>query len=503
MCQSSDGKFVYLLVETYQVLPHRHTEEQLCKRVGFRRFIVHPRSEGKKHRTRLQEQGFYTVTSIMTLLHAPNSDNCPTRMYPTRIKFTASLKTAGKPATSNVSLLTTPVVGHSHMTGAVSASVAELPNLPLDRKRTVLLQRQSPIEVQRRCSTTTKSMVGIASVAEMVQSMGHQSRIPVNEGVRKYVTEMNKASAAAKRSANDMPRTNESSSLPKIPWPPTQTPYPSRQQSEVQSESRTPASNVAVAEPQIEGSTYYLSTLSEKPTTPSGMTSSSDMDSTRATMSMSVCLSDVESGRSEPVSFTEVEVLTQTPSEPKQEISKKQHKKRKEVHGGKRTILDQLPVAYKAVPMGTEALIGAILPAILPALATVPSMTRIDVISIQRSSKREEFKKKEPSGILVSTKNFVKSFKHIIHDNYNVGVSRRPSDEPESTPVESISGKPTVQTEMVRMRRDLRRLRHKVAQLEVENEYLSYAGPDLSYGSGSEHEISLCECSDAGSLDET
>jgi len=96
-----------------------------------------------------------------------------------------------------------------------------------------------------------------------------------------------------------------------------------------------------------------------------------------------------------------------------------------------------------------------------------------------------------------------KLFRIRIHDNYNVGVSRRPSDEPESTPVESISGKPTVQTEMVRMRRDLRRLRHKVAQLEVENEYLSYAGPDLSYGSGSEHEISLCECSDAGSLDET
>ena len=185
----------------------------------------------------------------------------------------------------------------------------------------------------------------------MVQSMGHTSRIPVNEEVRKYVSEMNKASAAAKRSANDMQRTNESSSLPKIPWPPTQTPYPSRQQSEVQSESRTPASNVAVAEPQIEGSTYYLSTLSEKPTTLSGMTSASEVYSTRATMSMSVSLSDVESRRTEAASFTEVEDLTQTPSEPKQEKSKKQNKTRKQVHGGKRTILDQLPVAYKSVPM--------------------------------------------------------------------------------------------------------------------------------------------------------
>ena len=71
------------------------------------------------------------------------------------------------------------------------------------------------------------------------------------------------------------------------------------------------------------------------------------------------------------------------------------------------------------------------------------------------------------------------------------------------TPVESISARPAVQTEMVRMRRDLRRLRHKVAQLQAENEYLSYAGPDLSYGSGSEHDISVCDCSDAGSLDET
>lgn len=373
MCRSGDGQFVYLLIEAYKVIAKSKSVEQLCKRVGFRRFIVHPRIEGKKHRSYPSEEGLYSLTSIMTLLYAPNSENCQT--YPTQIKFSASLKIAGKPAVSPVSLLTTPVAELPHMTHVVSD---ELPNVPIQSKCTMCnLLRERPFlpEMLMKPSATAKSMSDArqSKTSFTEPSMALPSKIPVYEDLRKYFKWVHKASIAKMAAQGQQPQ-KESSSLPKIRQdsPPqlseqnSQPQLPASRQLPAQPEPRTSATEnqvveepettasepaqaeqqaVASANDEIQQIVTAPQTVLEQRATARPLVAFTEVEPTRTTL----ILSEVDLKRPQ-VSFTEVQPLPQTPSDTKQN-KKKKHKKRKPNNEVKRTILDQLPVAFKAVPM--------------------------------------------------------------------------------------------------------------------------------------------------------
>ena len=121
-----EGEFVYLLVEVYEVTPYTTSVEQLCRRVGFRRIVVHPRTVGRHYEG---EPGVvYSLSSAMTLLHSPSSPNCHT--YPAQIKFVASLRTVDLPARCTVSVFKTPVSDLPHLPRPM-ISIKELPNGPL------------------------------------------------------------------------------------------------------------------------------------------------------------------------------------------------------------------------------------------------------------------------------------------------------------------------------------------------------------------------------------
>ena len=154
-----EGEFVYLLVEVYEVTPYTTSVEQLCRRVGFRRIVVHPRTEGRNYEG---EPGFvYSLSSAMTLLHSPSSPNCHT--YPAQIKFVASLRTVDLPARCTVSVFKTPVSDLPHLPRPM-ISIKELPNGPLLSRQDYphrelnapLLNRQDFVHRELNASLLTK-----------------------------------------------------------------------------------------------------------------------------------------------------------------------------------------------------------------------------------------------------------------------------------------------------------------------------------------------------------
>ena len=154
-----EGEFVYLLVEVYEVTPYTTSVEQLCRRVGFRRIVVHPRTEGRNYEG---EPGVvYSLSSAMTLLHSPSSPNCHT--YPAQIKFVASLRTVDLPARCTVSVFKTPVSDLPHLPRPM-ISIKELPNGPLLSRQDYphrelnapLLNRQDFVHRELNASLLTK-----------------------------------------------------------------------------------------------------------------------------------------------------------------------------------------------------------------------------------------------------------------------------------------------------------------------------------------------------------
>ena len=155
-----EGQFVYLLVEIYEVTPHTTTVEQLCRRVGFRRIIVHPRTEGRHHE---REPGdIYSLSTAMTLLNSPTSPNCHT--YPAQIKFVASLRTVDQPARCTVSVFKTPASDLPHLPRPMY-SINELPNVPLLCSQD-FAHRELPQPLSTRVATQGKLSMNTSTSAQ-------------------------------------------------------------------------------------------------------------------------------------------------------------------------------------------------------------------------------------------------------------------------------------------------------------------------------------------------
>ena len=352
LCRLCQGQFVYLLVEAYKVTAYSKSVEQLCKRVGFRRFIVHPRTEGKKTRSRLSRDGLYSLTSIMTLLHAPSSEDFHT--YPTQIKFSASLKIVGQPAVSTLSLLTTPIPELPHIPRVMSISNDELPNVPLPSKCSFaqFRERLSVAEVHQKQSVMKTSISDQqqmrASFTEM--SLGSQSKIPVydqyrmNNQLSTYVNELQKVSLAKMSEQRMLSVQKKSSSLSKMP---------PRPEAKISASDQPPA--------QLQQATS--ATASEKVETPKISHSVSQQAAHQAAESVTEVhqiplptksASEQNDVSEEAVSFTAVQPLSHTPPAPTkdtEDTTAKKKKRKKRNNTRKRTILDQLPVAFKSVPM--------------------------------------------------------------------------------------------------------------------------------------------------------